>query len=77
MHTKTDANATKKIVDGVLKYEGAKDAAISAHTDTFGAICGKNNKCLTAQLDNYFNKRCSKDDFRVKPKNTLPVVVGS
>ena len=25
MHTKTDANATKKIVDGVLKYEGAKD----------------------------------------------------
>ena len=73
MHTLTNKYAEKEISDGKLTYEGAKKAALKAHQKTFGNMaCGKDAKCLEAQLDSYFKERCTENDFRVSPKKTTP-----
>lgn len=73
MHTLTNSLATKKVTNGELTYKDAKDAAMEAHTKVFGGGCGKDNKCLESQLDNYFKKKCSQDEkFQVRPQKTTP-----
>lgn len=72
MHDLMNELATKEIDNGELTYEKAKKAALEAHSRVFGSECGDNNLCLAVQLDNYYKKKCKKNNFRVSPKKSRP-----